>query len=721
MAQPGEPRDSNKVVGGDAGPTNSSSTSTVSATLPSAPSTTNPHDNEDVDFDPSAEALVDEMDDERTLEEEEALAGNNADSVQTELDDLKKESEMPIEELLAYYQKMREQEAACSNQEGEDEENEEELEDEDEESDEEEEGENVKEVRKQSSERAVNRVTNEQSNHLDNDLQQKSNLIQQSHNHPAKCDQIATQSQNDEKQISNSQNNSNLLNNQYHPNSDISRSESHGQSDAHFSDSRSNSQNMGPDFQSEPTKTQESTHLPELPQEKDRSQTDCGAYLPSVSSTTRPRHTMTEILLGETSPEGIFKTFLDYDLDDSDDLDEDYSYTDEENDDERDWRRSIHIGPEHQADVPEGLSFYEGELLPYESEDKLVWRCNPELTEEEVLNYLKQASLIPKRNDISTSPSSVPKVSDDNVRSYRERFLDRMASHPSELDSTEMNDENIISEGPHENFHDVYMSQSRKRVKIDYELDQENAMDGLNQAPDEVQVGSGTVISSAEDNSTMTSGQGTRHELSIEEYFQDEEQLLYLLLQCNHNFEEALRRRRLDPFKYYINEPMSLWSQEECLGFEHGLRLYGKDFRLIRDNKVPTRTRAEVVAFYYLWKKSERHDVYTNQYKLDRKKCLSHPGTTDYMDKFIEDNESVLNTSTTPTEGTAEINISNTSHAYPSQSDAMPVRLTHQLPPSEIECLHVSESTRLTKAHYDTLTEDENRQRTICVDTDSSV
>lgn len=33
-------------------------------------------------------------------------------------------------------------------------------------------------------------------------------------------------------------------------------------------------------------------------------------------------------------------------------------------------------------------------------------------------------------------------------------------------------------------------------------------------------------------------------------------------------------------------DPLSLWSSEECTNFVNGLRLYGKDFYLIQQNKV---------------------------------------------------------------------------------------------------------------------------------------
>ncbi|XP_078809238.1 mesoderm induction early response protein 3 isoform X2 [Oryzias latipes] len=56
---------------------------------------------EDHDFDPTAEMLVHEFDDERTLEEEESIEGGT--NFNSELADLEKEGNMPLEELLALY------------------------------------------------------------------------------------------------------------------------------------------------------------------------------------------------------------------------------------------------------------------------------------------------------------------------------------------------------------------------------------------------------------------------------------------------------------------------------------------------------------------------------------------------------------------------------------------------------------------------------------------
>ena len=63
-------------------------------------------------------------------------------------------------------------------------------------------------------------------------------------------------------------------------------------------------------------------------------------------------------------------------------------------------------------------------------------------------------------------------------------------------------------------------------------------------------------------------------------------------------------------------DTMSLWSEEECRAFETGLRVYGKDFYSIKNQKVGTRAVGELVQFYYLWKKTERHDVFANSFRL---------------------------------------------------------------------------------------------------------
>ena len=120
----------------------------------------------------------------------------------------------------------------------------------------------------------------------------------------------------------------------------------------------------------------------------------------------------------------------------------------------------------------------------------------------------------------------------------------------------------------------------------------------------------------------QTGGVGS---LPLGAHVRDDEQALYLLLQCGYSSEEALRRRRMNAIP--TADTMTLWSEEECRAFELGLRLYGKDFHMIQSQKVRTRSVGELVQFYYLWKKTERHDVFANNTRLEKKKYTLHPGT----------------------------------------------------------------------------------------------
>lgn len=208
----------------------------------------------------------------------------------------------------------------------------------------------------------------------------------------------------------------------------------------------------------------------------------------------------------------------------SEEEEEDYDYSP----DEEEWRKTIMVGSDYQAGIPEGLCKYD-DALPYENEDKLLW--NPvSLSEKDVEDFLVKA-----------------------------------------------------------------------------------------QEP---------LVNNAQGVSAIPTGTHTR----------DDEQALYLLLQCGYNVEEALRRRRMNVVP--PTDTMSLWSEEECRNFENGLRSYGKDFHLIQQNKVRTRSVGELVQFYYLWKKTERHDIFANKARLEKKKYTLHPGITDYMDRFLEEQES---------------------------------------------------------------------------------
>ncbi|XP_059995794.1 mesoderm induction early response protein 1 isoform X8 [Lagenorhynchus albirostris] len=141
-------------------------------------------------------------------------------------------------------------------------------------------------------------------------------------------------------------------------------------------------------------------------------------------------------------------------------------------------------------------------------------------------------------------------------------------------------------------------------------------------------------------------------------HIKDNEQALYELVKCNFDTEEALRRLRFNvkaarafgrillnsfpsfPRPPILSEELSVWTEEECRNFEQGLKAYGKDFHLIQANKVRTRSVGECVAFYYMWKKSERYDFFAQQTRFGKKKYNLHPGVTDYMDRLLDESES---------------------------------------------------------------------------------
>ncbi|XP_066470271.1 mesoderm induction early response protein 3 [Tiliqua scincoides] len=118
----------------------------------------------------------------------------------------------------------------------------------------------------------------------------------------------------------------------------------------------------------------------------------------------------------------------------------------------------------------------------------------------------------------------------------------------------------------------------------------------------------------------------------------DNEQALYELLKCNHNIKEAIERYCSNG---KVSQEMTAWTEEECRNFEHALLIYGKDFHLIQKNKVRTRTVAECVAFYYMWKKSERYDYFAQQTRFGKKRYNHHPGVTDYMDRLVDEAEAL--------------------------------------------------------------------------------
>ena len=80
--------------------------------------------------------------------------------------------------------------------------------------------------------------------------------------------------------------------------------------------------------------------------------------------------------------------FAESDGDEDDDDEDDETY--DENEvllEEAQWKRQIQVGPEHQAEVPDGLAEYGDTAQPYEEPDVILWDPS-QLTEQEVDEYL---------------------------------------------------------------------------------------------------------------------------------------------------------------------------------------------------------------------------------------------------------------------------------------------------------------------------------------------
>lgn len=118
----------------------------------------------------------------------------------------------------------------------------------------------------------------------------------------------------------------------------------------------------------------------------------------------------------------------------------------------------------------------------------------------------------------------------------------------------------------------------------------------------------------------------------------DDEQALFVLQQCNFDISAALKKIAPEQQQPVTDRDRShQWSEEECRNFETGLCIYGKRFNDIQQNKVPGRSVGELVQFYYIWKKTERHDLFGNKARLEKKKYSLHPGTTDYVDRYLDE------------------------------------------------------------------------------------
>ncbi|XP_074601188.1 mesoderm induction early response protein 1 [Brevipalpus obovatus] len=257
-------------------------------------------------------------------------------------------------------------------------------------------------------------------------------------------------------------------------------------------------------------------------------------------------------------------------------LDQGFEFEEEEDDDdgsESDWRRTIQVGADYQATIPNALSKY-GDLPPYENEDKILWEPNI-LPEDKIVVFLSEFS----QYDTSEGEASSLKNDKDNGQTS------------GKVDETSKGSKSSMPASGNCPRSTTHPSNPRSSVSLNND--------------------------------------------SIQ---RDDENALYTLHHCGYNIEEALRRKKMHQCST-LYEPMTPWSNDECTCFEEGLKIFGKDFHQIQKNKISTRSVAELVQFYYFWKKTERYDAFASKQRIDKKKYSLHPGVTDYMDRYLDEQE----------------------------------------------------------------------------------
>ncbi|KAF0294938.1 Mesoderm induction early response protein 1 [Amphibalanus amphitrite] len=113
----------------------------------------------------------------------------------------------------------------------------------------------------------------------------------------------------------------------------------------------------------------------------------------------------------------------------------------------------------------------------------------------------------------------------------------------------------------------------------------------------------------------------------------DHEQALRHLQESGHDVEEAARRVSSEPPRPAGR--LDHWSDHECTLFEQALRLHGKDFGTIQRQMLPTRSVGEIVNFYYLWKKTERHRQFLSLTQFDRRKYGAEPALSEPCPRML--------------------------------------------------------------------------------------
>ncbi|RXM94230.1 Mesoderm induction early response protein 1 [Acipenser ruthenus] len=148
--------------------------------------------------------------------------------------------------------------------------------------------------------------------------------------------------------------------------------------------------------------------------------------------------------------------------------------------------------------------------------------------------------------------------------------------------------------------------------------------------------------------------------------------------------------------KVYENDDQLLWNPEfvpedkvvEFLteaskrsGEEKGVEAVPEGCHIKDNEQVRTRSVGECVAFYYMWKKSERYDFFAQQTRLGKRKYNLHPGVTDYMDRLLDETESAASSRAASPPPTT----SNSSASHSERDDS---RIAAHDPAEALSCLN---------------------------------
>ncbi|CAD5217640.1 unnamed protein product [Bursaphelenchus xylophilus] len=117
----------------------------------------------------------------------------------------------------------------------------------------------------------------------------------------------------------------------------------------------------------------------------------------------------------------------------------------------------------------------------------------------------------------------------------------------------------------------------------------------------------------------------------------DDEDALFALYKANYDIQKALSKLPYDPANGPRVTAPKKWrpmSKEDADRFEEAFSEYGKNFFKIHKEKMTDRSVGELINFYYVWKKTERHDMYIAARRALGQ--LEGPKATDPMEILVD-------------------------------------------------------------------------------------